>query len=535
MTKVSSLIIRSISLILICFLHFGGCNGSGGPGVQGSPLWLVAGQNLSNTRHQRDETKINPANVEHLSVKWVFTTGGDVSATPAVDENAVYVPDWGGSLFKIDRESGSEIWSRRISEYTGIPDDLSRATPAVYGDKLIFGNQVGGAHLMAVSKESGDLIWVKRVDDHEASFITQSPVVHDNRVYVGVSSGEWVLAADDEYPCCTFRGSVLALDSDNGEILWKTYTAPLVNDFPGYSGSPVWGSTPVVDTKRNLLYITTGNNYTVPEEVLECVEEAKQQGNDPRICYDINNLFDSIIALALDTGSIVWGRPMLPFDAWTLACLTGGTNCQSSEGLDFDFGQGAILFTVTDSEGSSIELLGAGQKSGKYWALNPDNGEVVWATQVGPGGIGGGHQWGSATDGERIYTAIANSGREEWELIQNGERTGKFTEGGFWSALDAATGTILWQTPDPNVARDQGAVTTANGVVFAGSLAREPDDSTFFALDAVSGDILWEFASGGSVNAGAAVADGTVYWGSGYGRIAALGTGNDKLYAFEIR
>ena len=121
------------------------------------------------------------------------------------------------------------------------------------------------------------------------------------------------------------------------------------------------------------------------------------------------------------------------------------------------------------------------------------------------------------------------------ELIENGERTGRFTDAGFWSALDAETGTILWQTPDPNVVSDQGAVTIANRVVFAGSLAGGHDDSTFFALDAVSGDILWEFASGGSVNAGAAVVDGTVYWGSGYGRLRALGSGNDKLYAFEIR
>jgi polyvinyl alcohol dehydrogenase (cytochrome) len=531
--KMDRLIVRSISFILIGFLNLGGCNGTGGESIA---LWLVAGQNLSNTRHQKNETKIDAGNVKNLSVKWVFTTGGDVSATPAVDESAVYVPDWAGNLFKIDRETGSQIWSRKISDYTGIPDDVSRTTPVVYGDMLIFGNQGGGAHLMAVNKDSGDLIWVRKVDDHAASIITQSAVVHDDRVYVGVSSLEWVLAASPEYPCCTFRGSVLALDSNNGEILWRTYTAPLVSDFPGYSGSPVWGSTPVVDPKRSLLYIATGNNYTVPEKVLECVEEANKQGNDPRICNDPGNLFDAIVALDLESGSIVWGRPMIPFDAWNLACITGGPNCQSSEGVDFDFGQGPILFSVRDSEGTLVELLGAGQKSGKYWALDPDDGEVVWDTQVGPGGLAGGHQWGSATDGERIYTAISNSDSVEWELIDNGEGTGKFTDGGFWSALDAATGEILWQTPDPNIVEDQGAVTSANGVVFAGSLAPEPDDSTFFALDAASGDILWEFASGASVNSGPAVVGGIVYWGSGYARVPfGEATGNNKLYAFEVR
>lgn len=522
--------VKSVPLILIAFLNLGGCNNGG----QTTAVWTVAGQNLNNTRHQSKETIISPSNVANLSIKWIFTTGGDVSATPAVDENAVYVPDWGGNLFKVDKQSGAEIWSRRISDYTGIPNDLSRTTPAVYGTKLILGNQGGGAHVIAVDKDTGDLIWITKVDDHEASIITQSAIVYDDRVYVGISSFEFISAIDPEYPCCTFRGSVLALDSNNGEILWKTYMTPSTDKFPGYSGVGVWGSTLVVDSERNLLYVPTGNNYTVPEEVLECVEEANNQGIDPRLCNDPSNLFDAVVALDLDSGEIVWGQPMIPFDAWNFSCLVGGINCQSSAGVDYDFGQGPILFSIKGSDGSFIDLLGAGQKSGQYWALNPDNGEVLWVTQVGPGGITGGHQWGSATDGERIYTAISNSGRVEWELMENGKGTGEFTRGGFWSALDPATGEILWQTPDPSGALDQGAVAIANGVVFAGSLAPDPDDSTFFALDAASGNVLWEFASGASVNSGAAIVEGIVYWGSGYSRLN-YATGNNKLYAFEIR
>jgi polyvinyl alcohol dehydrogenase (cytochrome) len=519
----------SFLFVSILFLHLGGCNNNG---VQSSGLWLVAGQNLNNTRHQSNETKLDPVTVQKLSIKWVFTTGHDVSATPAVDEKTVYFPDWSGKLFKIDRNSGVEIWSRLISDYTGIPNDFSRTTPAVHGDKLILGNQRGGAHLIAINKESGDLVWVKRVDDHEASIITQSAVVHDNRLYVGVSSFEPILAADPEYPCCTFRGSILALDSNTGELIWKTYMAPLIDEFPGYSGNSVWGSTPVIDTKRNLLYVTTGQNYTVPEEVLECIEKAKDQESDPRICNDPNNLFDAIVALNPESGKIIWRRFTVSFDAWNLACVLGGPNCQSSAGLDYDFGQGPMLFSVENLEGSNIDLLGAGQKSGKYWALNPDHGEVVWVTQVGPGGSLGGHQWGSATDGDRIYTAISNSRGVEWELIKNGKGTGQFTEGGFWNALDAATGKIIWQTADPNGAQDQGAVTIANGVVFAGSLAPNPEDNTMFGLDGTSGNIIWEFASGASVNSGAAIVDGTVYWGSGY---SLFGTANNKLYAFEIK
>ena len=217
-------------------------------------LWTSAGQNRSNTRHAKTESKISPANVGNLGVKWVFETGGDVSATPAVDGKYVYVPDWAGTLFKIDRDTGELIWSHQISEYTGIVSDFSRNTPAVHGNMLVFGNQgpldassvelFEGATLMAVSKQTGDLIWSTKIEDHPAAIVTQSPIVSGNRAYVGISSIEWLFAADPDYPCCTFRGSVVALDVNTGEIIWKTYTVP---DIVGYSGNAVWGPTPVLD------------------------------------------------------------------------------------------------------------------------------------------------------------------------------------------------------------------------------------------------------------------------------------------------
>ncbi|MEV4259487.1 PQQ-binding-like beta-propeller repeat protein, partial [Spirillospora sp. NPDC049652] len=94
-------------------------------------------------------------------------------------------------------------------------------------------------------------------------------------------------------------------------------------------------------------------------------------------------------------------------------------------------------------------------------------------------------------------------------------------------ALSAADGRVLWRTPDPQGGVDMGYVSAANGVVYAGSAAGTGDN--MYALDAATGDVRWRFASGGSVVGGAAVVDGTVYWGSGYH----IGTGNDKLYAFD--
>lgn len=484
--------------------------------------WPMAGQNLHNTRHQAAETRIGPANVSSLAPRWVFKTDGDVSATPTVEGDALYVPDWAGWLYKIDIRTGQEVWSRSISEYNGIKAAVSRTSPAIYGDSLIIGDQNGG-HVMAVDKNSGNLIWITQVDSHIAAIITQSPVVYGDRVYVGVSSNEEQLANRDNYQCCTFRGSVVSLDARTGKVLWKTYTVP-----EGYSGGAVWSSTPVVDEKRGLLYITTGNNYTVPPDVAQCAKEADISAASD--CMAPDNYMDSVIALDLDDGRIVWGTRVQGFDAYTHACHKvppGVTWCPSPDGPDFDFGSGANLFTVM-VDGAPRDVVGAGQKSGVYWALDPDTGQILWQTLVGPGGGLGGVQWGTATDGERIYVANSNSDGEPHTLFPSGETA----SAGTWTALDAATGEILWQTADPGNAMAQGPVTVANGVVYAGSM--DPQGH-MYALDAATGEVLWSFPSGGSVVSGPAIVDGVVYWGSGYARLAALGaTGSSKLYAFAL-
>src|SRR6266850_1988347 len=82
-----------------------------------SGQWRIAGQNLNNTWSQPAEHSISPANVKELKPKWVFTTGGDVSATPTVDGDAVYFPDWAGNLFAVKKDSGKLIWSHKISGY----------------------------------------------------------------------------------------------------------------------------------------------------------------------------------------------------------------------------------------------------------------------------------------------------------------------------------------------------------------------------------------------------------------------------------
>ncbi|TIC87544.1 polyvinylalcohol dehydrogenase [Nocardioides sp. GY 10113] len=499
--------------------------GAAPPGGSG---WSSAGGDRQNTRSAKTESKISPATVGDLGVSWVLTTGGDVSATPAVDGERVYVPDWAGNLYAVDRRTGAVDWTRTIADYTGVAGDKARATPAIAGDLLVLGTQGGttggGGNMLAIDKDTGDLVWSTQLDDHPAAIITQSATVFDGVVYVGVASNEEGRALIPGYDCCSFRGSMSALDLDTGVILWKTYTAP-----EGFPGNAVWGSSPAIDVKRGSVYIATGNNYDVPDDVLACVEAAGDDPDAKQACLPADNHFDSVLSLDMRTGEIKWATRALPYDAWTVDCIPffgDGDNCPEPAGPDYDFGQAPALFKASSGDGPARELVGAGQKSGQYWALDPDTGQVVWVTQAGPGGTAGGLQWGSAVDGQRVYTANANSGAVPWTLPD-----GSTTASGVWSGLDASTGLVEWQTAPPNGGGASGPVTTANGVVFGCALDAA---GYMYAMDAATGDVLWSFASGGSCLSGAAISNGSVFWGSGYSNLG-LGTPNNQLYAFSLQ
>jgi polyvinyl alcohol dehydrogenase (cytochrome) len=486
-----------------------------------SGQWQVAGQNLSNTWSQPAEHFISPANVNGLTPKWVFTTSGDVSATPTVDGDAVYFPDWGGNLFAVEKDSGRLIWSHKISDYDGVDGAISRVSPAIDGNQVIIGDILNsqqvhnGANVISVDRETGILRWMTQVDTHPAAVITGSPVVFDGVVYIGVSSGEEGLATDPAYPCCSFRGSVVALDVKTGAMLWKTFDMPDNGGKPGgYSGGAVW-QPPAIDPKRGTLFVGTGNNYSAPADV-----EACQNATPTANCAAPDDFFDTALALDLKTGQIKWSRKLQGFDTWTVACFgPKGTNpnCPVPTSQDFDLG-GAGPNLVGN-------IVGFGQKSGIYWALNPDNGNIVWSTPVGPGSSLGGIEWGTATDGQRIYVAIGNHDHLPYTLVPSGRQI----NWGAWSALDVATGNILWQTADPTAGTiDTGSVSVANGVMYAGSYSGQ-----MYALDARTGTILWNFASGGTVIDGPSIVDHTLYWGSGYRNIPP-GIGNNKVYAFTL-
>lgn len=501
-----------------------------------APTWTMGGQGITNWRYQPDENKITTGNVKsQLAVKWAATLTGDISATPAVVNGVVYVPDWGGKFSALRADTGALIWQDDVAALAGVAGALSRTSPAVSGDSVVFGTQKG-ARLISVNKNTGALQWLTQLDSHPLAIVTGSPTIYQGRIYAGVASTE-----ENGVDCtasvnaCYFRGSLSSVDLATGGVIWKTYTISSAQSAAGYSGAAVWGSSPAIDVKRQSVYITTGNNYGVPPSVAACATAAgsdlaalaacEPQGN--------GNYVDAILSLDLATGAIKWANKLQGYDAWTTACFGFPTACPTPQGPDFDFGQGAMLIPT-----KSGDVVAAGQKSGMLWGLNADTGAKVWGTLAGPGGTLGGLEWGSATDGKRIYFAVVNFFGIPYDMVNPPTGTPATSNSGSWGAVDPATGKILWQTADPNGAADLGPVSVANGVVYASSMGgaiavagSSLNKPTMFALDAKDGSQLWQFTSGGSVNAGPAIADGQVYWGSGYSN-GGIGDANKKLFAF---
>ncbi|MFO1329154.1 MAG: PQQ-binding-like beta-propeller repeat protein [Rubrivivax sp.] len=516
-------------------------------GAAGAADWPTGGADLKNSRYQADDTAITAKTVGRLALKWSLATDGHVTATPAVDGDHLYFPDMAGFLYKVNKTTGAVVWKKSISTYTGIPGDFARATPAVVGNVLILGNQSGKflgpalgqpnpspARVFAVDKNTGAALWVTQVDSTPLSFVTHSAIVANGTAFVGVASNEELVAAfvPRIYWQWQFRGSVVALDVATGAIKWKTYTVPA-----GWYGGAVWGSTGAVDLKSNQVFMATGNNTNFAPGAADVAD----------------NHFDSIIALDMTTGRINWGSRGLGSDTWNVACglvapgfvvepgpFFPGTydNCPnanpSTAGPDYDFAQGPMWL--------GGGLVGAGQKSGKFWALDHKTGAVAWVTQVAPGGVTGGLQWGSATDGNRIWVGVSNAGPSTngggvgampWTL-----KDGSVTTAGGWAALDRRTGSVLWTTKDPANSRAEGAVSGTNDVVFGCNMA-----GTMRALHAMTGAVLWSFDSGVtavvpgvpfpipvSCTAGASIVGDMVFWGSGNFQIP----GPAKVFAFGL-
>jgi polyvinyl alcohol dehydrogenase (cytochrome) len=490
--------------------------------------WSAWGITPANERFQR-QPGFTAEQVPQLKLKWAFGFDGENAAAtqPTIVGGRVFVGSGSGRVYSLDANDGCQHWMFRADAGVRSSVVIGQSGAAGSGLLAFFGD--GRATVYALDAATGALRWKQRLDEHRAARITGSPVVHDGRVYVPVSSSEEATGASPGYECCTFRGSVAALDAATGDKLWQTFTIPepaqptvknrIGTQLHGPSGAAVWHA-PTLDPATGSLYIATGDAYTAPAAPTS----------------------DAIMALDLQTGRVKWSRQMLEGDAWNMSCGTADpSNCPEKEGPDFDFGQPPILVSLANGR----RVLVAAQKSGKIHALDPDaDGRVLWSLQVAKGGLLGGFEWGSASDGQYFYAPASDIAFNNPAIYARGGVDPNAGGGVF--ALRVSDGTIAWKTPaqpctSPCSPAQPAPASVVPGALFAGSL-----DGHLRAYSTQDGKILWAFdtarefptvngvrASGGSIDVGGpAVGNGMVLTTSGYGQWG--GKRGNVLLAFGI-
>ena len=500
-----------------------------------SANWTGWSPSFSNTRFQGTESAVLTASqIPNLKLKWAFGFPGDIIAfgAPTIRGRALFTGSARGTVHAMNAKTGCLYWTFEANGPV-------RAAPLIVengtGYSILFGDQVGWFY--ALDGKTGKLVWKRRVDDHESTRLTGSAAFDDGVVFVPAASWEETRAVAPDYLCCTFRGSVTALRVLDGSQVWKSYlvdaprnTRESKRGTPAFgpSGAPVW-SAPTVDTKRGLLYVTTGDNYSSPATATS----------------------DAVVALRLKTGQIVWSKQTTSGDVFNTGCAAGDNpNCPEHVGPDFDFGASAML---VKNEGH--DLLIAGQKSGIVYALDPDkNGKILWQVRVGKGGSHGGVQWGMASDGASVYAAVADELKKQGNVpgVGNtlvGDAAFDPVQGGGLTALRLADGAKAWFVPSQPCTPPRagcspaqpGALSSIPGAVFSGSM-----DGHIRAFSTEDGHLLWDFdtahdfptingvpAHGGSLDgAGPVIVDGMLYINSGYPRFG--GMPGNVLLAFSL-
>lgn len=457
--------------------------------------WNGWGAGLSNSRFEPAKSaQLSASDVPHLKLKWAFGLEGakQVYGEPVVVGGRVFVGADTGLVYSLDAATGCEYWRFQAdgAVRTAVSVRAEKPSPIVYFGDL-------KAHVYAVDAVKGTLLWKVIADEHPTAHVTGAPQLFDNRLYVPVASGEEGASSSPRYECCTFRGSVVALDANTGKQIWKTYT---ITDVPktvsknangtsrwAPAGGGVW-SSPTIDPKRHALYVGTGDAYTSPA---------------PKNT-------DAIMALDMDSGKVLWSVQGTENDAWVVGCMAPKPleNCPADFGPDQDFGSPPILHDLPNGR----SLLIAGQKSGNVWAYDPDHqGAVVWRTALvnNTKEFGGKIIWGGAVDSDTAYFGLGPGGIGAI-TVRNGERK-------WFTPLAPAEGRVKHPGQD-------GPLTAMPGVIFSGGW-----DGVLRALSAADGSIVWQYdtvhdfstvngvaAKGGSIgSAGPVVADGMLFVPSG--------------------
>ena len=434
--------------------------------VGGGGDWPLYGHDVTGAK-STTTAGISATDVAALSPLWEVEVGGPVSSTPVIAGGVAYVGSYDGNLYAIDLLTGGLVWTYATG--AAVPEPNLQIPLGITGSAAVDADAVyvgdATATLHALDRSTGLAFWSRKLDEQPNASIWSSPVVSEGVIYIGVAS----IAKE-----VGFRGSVVAVDQASGAPLWQTYMVP-----EGADGAGVF-AVPAIDVERGLLYVGTQNAYS---------ETPAPYGNSL-----------SVVALDIATGELRWAFASPEHDGETAPVD------------DVGFSASPNLFTA-DVDGTPRDIVGVGQKSGVYWALDRETGEEIWRAQVSPAGFLGGMEGTSAyADGIVVVPAT------DWPEFE-GPATGLVT------GLDASTGETVWTVEQTAPAASPAAI--SDDVAFQAGF-----DGILHAYALADGTELWSADLGASVSGGVAVADGTVVVGAATPQFAPFILPGSSIRAF---
>ncbi len=453
--------------------------------------WLVSGRDYDNSRFSPLK-QINAANVKDLAPVAIAQTGYSASfeTTPIVVNGIMYLTtpmvNSKQALIAMNATTGQTLWTYTYTDgqIQICCGPVNRGAAASNG--MVYMLTLDD-HLIAVNARTGKQEWMTQVADPRYGYSeTMAPTVYKNMVIIGSAGGEWPI-----------RGFIAAYDAQTGKQIWRFHTTDSKAGWEGDSwktgGGTVW-TTPTVDPKRGLVIFSTGN----PNPDLN---GAARKGD--------NRYTDSIVALNIHTGKLVWYYQEVKHDVW-----------------DYDAVSNAMLIDVKD-HGKMVPAVGEAGKTAWYYIVNRETGKLIRKSQPfdkqenmfaqpTPKGVqmlpgaNGGDDWSPPAlspitrdvyvmgmnqlmtfTNEKSSPAIPGQIRlgSTFKNVDHGIQDGTLT------AIDVDTGKIAWNdtVPQPMMG---GVLATAGNLVFTGE-----GNGWFDAMDAKTGKRLWRFNLGAGVNA----------------------------------
>ena len=477
--------------------------------------------------------EITTSNVGKLQVAWSFSTGvlrGHEGA-PLVIGDVMYVhTPFPNIVYALDlNHDGKILWKYEPRQDPNvIPvmccDTVNRGV--AYGDGKILLHQADTT-LVALDAKTGKVSWSVKTDDpSKGATGTDAPMVVKDKVYVGVSGGEFGV-----------RGWLAAYSLADGKQVWRAYSEGVDKDLlvdpqkTTMLGKPIGENSSLAtwqgdqwkigggdtwgwysyDPQTNLIYYGSGNPSTW---------NPKQRPGDNRWSM-------TIFARDADTGMAKWVYQMTPHDQW-----------------DYD-GVNEMILVDQEIDGKPRKLLVHFDRNGFGYTLDRETGELLVAKKYDPA-----VNWASEVD---MNKSSPTYGRPmvlpQYSTEHNGEDVNSQnicpaalgSKDEQPSAFSPETG--LFYVPTNHVCMDYEPTRvayTAGQPYVGATLSMYPpkgqtDMGNFIAWDARTGKIVWSDPEQFSVWSGAlATKGGVVFYGTLEGYLKAVDAKTGKeLYKFK--